>query len=297
MPPATDDPPQGAWAATAQFASSIAETPPTKKSNKTVSALKATWKFTTTPLGFCIVVYGANVVAWGGMLFLLLCGAAPAMCYPAQTPGVKDCNSLDSPRRIWIETDSQILTALFCVTGFGLIYWRARDLYYLLRFRLRGDRTALRTLAGFHKSWFRLPIEDDDAVVSVADDTPRAPATPLWKMDYVVWCFIWNTIFQAVLCGVMWGMNRFTRPSWSTGLFVALGCIIAALGGLMQFQEGKKVKKVERVNVGGEKERPGLELSSSRDGDRDVEAEAGLRGETKSKAGVDGSSTGDHIER
>jgi beta-lactam-binding protein with PASTA domain len=41
--------------------------------------------------------------------------------------------------------------------------------------------------------------------------------------------------------------NRYKRPSWSTGLFVALACIVAALAGFMMFTEGKKVKKVEGV--------------------------------------------------
>lgn len=80
-----------------------------------------------------------NIVAWGGMIFLLLINAAPAMCHPS-------CNDLYSPRRecirpsIWtffitigIEIDAQILNALFCVTGIGLLPWRLRDGYLLLR--------------------------------------------------------------------------------------------------------------------------------------------------------------------
>lgn len=47
----------------------------------------------------------------------------------------------------------------------------------------------------------------------------------------------------------MWGMNRYDRPSWSTGLFVALGCIVAGLGGYIMFVEGKAVKGVEGVPV------------------------------------------------
>lgn len=78
----------------------------------TVIGLKAFWKFTCTPLGFFVVLYGLLVVAFGGMLFLLLCNAAPAMCKPS-------CNDINSPRRIWVEYDSQIVNALFCVTGFG----------------------------------------------------------------------------------------------------------------------------------------------------------------------------------
>ena len=47
----------------------------------------------------------------------------------------------------------------------------------------------------------------------------------------------------------MWGLNRYDRPSWSTGTFVALACIVAALGGLMAFLEGKKVKNVEGIPI------------------------------------------------
>ena len=243
-------------------------------SQATVIGLKAFWKFTLTPLGFAIVLYGLNVVAWGGMLFLLLCGAAPRMCYPAKLHGVKDCNNIDAPRRIWVETDSQIVNALFCVTGFGLIPWRFRDLYYLLKYRVGKNPDGLRKLAGIHRSWFRLPGSDrlpvtlgnantdteDYSNIEFASlplpltKTPeppltgvRAPPTALWKLDYVIWGFVVNTFLQAVLSGFMWGLNRYNRPSWSTGLFVALACIVAAMAGLMTFQEGKKVKKVEGI--------------------------------------------------
>jgi len=87
------------------------------------------WAFYNTGFGFFLTIYSLNVVAWGGMLFLLLCNAAPAMCVPS-------CNDIDSPRRVWIETDSQILNALFCVTGFGLAPWSIRDLVLLLKYRM-----------------------------------------------------------------------------------------------------------------------------------------------------------------
>ena len=241
----------------------------------TVIGLKGFWKFTITPVGFLVVLYGLNVVAWGGMLFLLLIGGGSQfMCYPAYLHGIKACNDLYSPRRIWIETDSQILNALFCVTGFGLIPWRFRDLYYLLQYRVRGQYDALRKLAGIHRGWFRLPgsadlafnespLTDTEGPVSSnpaipiptkkAPDPPltgiRAPPTKLWKLDYVIWAYVLNTFLQAVLSGFMWGLNRFDRPSWSTGTFVALACIVAALGGLMAFQEGKRVKRVEGIPV------------------------------------------------
>ena len=237
-----------------------------------IIGLKAFWKFTITPLGFLIVIYGLNVVAWGGMLFLLLIGGGQEfMCYPPGSHGEKECNNINSPRRIWIEIDSQILNALFCVTGFGLIPWRFRDFYYLMKFRLRHDQSALRRLAGIHRAWFRLAGSEDlpvdlDAPVDDPEHNPaiplppskipdapltgvRAPATRLWKLDYVILAFVLNTFLQAVLSGFMWGFNRYKRPSWSTGTFVALACIVAGLGGLMSFQEGKRVKKFEGIPV------------------------------------------------
>lgn len=33
------------------------------------------WNYFITPVGFLVTLYGLNVVAWGGMLFLLLCNA------------------------------------------------------------------------------------------------------------------------------------------------------------------------------------------------------------------------------
>ncbi|KAI9822004.1 MAG: hypothetical protein M1832_003176 [Thelocarpon impressellum] len=234
----------------------------------TAIGLKGFWRFFITPFGFLVVVYGLNVVAWGGMLFLLLCNAAPAMCRPT-------CNDINSPRRIWIEIDSQILNALFCVTGFGLVPWRFRDLYFLLKWRVGKDHSMLRRLAGIHRSWFRLPNSDlldvRSAAPVAAEDDPRAAVplplskapeppltgvrakpTPLWKLDLVIWLFVANTFLQVVLSAFMWGLNRFDRPSWSTGLFVALASIVAGWAGFMQFREGKKIKVVEGVPISAE---------------------------------------------
>jgi hypothetical protein len=161
------------------------------------------------------------------------------------------------------------------VTGFGLIPWRFRDLYYLLRFRIMKDEIGLRRLAGIHRDWFRLegsqnlPVELGPIVIESEHnihpessvpfplksipEAPltgiRAPPTPVWKLDYVIWTFVWNTFLQAVLSGLMWGLNRYNRPSWSTGVFVALACIVAALGGVEIFLQGKKVKAIEGVAV------------------------------------------------
>jgi hypothetical protein len=41
--------------------------------------------------------------------------------------------------------------------------------------------------------------------------------------------------------------TRYNRPSWGTGLFIGLACVVAGAGGIEMFLEGKKVKKVEGI--------------------------------------------------
>jgi hypothetical protein len=239
--------------------------------HSTKLGLVAFWKYFLTPLGFCTTIYFLNVVAWGGMLFLLLCNASPAMCHPS-------CNHINSPRRKWIEWDSQILNALFCVTGFGLAPWRFRDLYYLLQYRIMGKEIALRRLAGINRGWFRLPgstelpidlgpetiatapNRPDEALIPYPEkkipDAPRtgmrARPTKMWKLDAIIWLMVWNTFFQACLAGFMWALNRHDRPSWTTGLFIALAFGVAGAAGILMFLEGKAVKAIEGVPISDE---------------------------------------------
>ncbi|RMZ80221.1 hypothetical protein DV736_g6668, partial [Chaetothyriales sp. CBS 134916] len=119
----------------------------------TVIGLKAFWKFFITPFGFLVTVYGLNVVGWGAMIFFVLLNAAPAMCHPS-------CNAENSPRKVWIEIDSQVLNALFCVTAFGLAPWRFRDCFYLMQWRAWHKYDAHRRLAGLYRGWYRLPDSD-----------------------------------------------------------------------------------------------------------------------------------------
>jgi|TARA_R110002003_G_scaffold193_4_gene14959 hypothetical protein len=154
--------------------------------------------------------------AWGAMLFFLLLNAAPAMNHPS-------ADDDNSPRKKWLEIDSQILNALFCVTGFGLAPWRFRDLYWMIKVVHFHDKPAMRRLMQQNKAWFRPAPEYDDGGVEKEATTftgARAPPTALWKLAFVIDMMVLNTAFQAVLCYFMWGYNRFDRPTWATGKHV-----------------------------------------------------------------------------
>ncbi|KAI4743268.1 hypothetical protein E4T50_06320 [Aureobasidium sp. EXF-12298] len=212
--------------------------------------LQAAGKFILTPTGFFIAVYGLNVVAWGAMLFFLLLKAAPAMDHP------DDGDADSSPRKIWIEIDSQILNALFCVTGFGLAPWRFRDLYWCACWRAGwgpdNGRSALKKLAKRNDDWFRMgarPGEEhlEDERLTFSGD--HAPPTKPWKLDLVVWLIVLNTLFQVGMAFFMWHWNRIDRPSWGTGTFIGLGCGSSMFAGIISWWEGRKIKLIEGPKV------------------------------------------------
>jgi hypothetical protein len=186
--------------------------------------------------------------AWGAMLFFLLLNAAPAMCHPS-------CNDNSSPHKIWLEIDSQILNALFCVTGFGLAPWRFRDFYWMIRSVHFHDQKAMRRLFNQNKAWFRPPawFTENESWTNGEETTTftgeRAPSTKMWKLAFTVDMMVLNTLLQAVLCFFMWHYNRINRPTWATGTFIALGCGSAMLAGVMSWWEGRKVKRIEGPEI------------------------------------------------
>lgn len=219
---------------------------------------------TSTPFLCLATVYVLNIIGWGAMDFFLVCNAAPAMCHPT-------CDDPNSPRRRWIEIDTQILVALLCIPAFGLAPWRYRDLYVLLMYRVTGDGGWLVKLVAYNEDWVQLDgklednlrlekfeptsgSEENSQFLEPASDNPvEAPSTSptkLWKLDVVVCCKALNTAFQAALAGFMWGYNRFDRPPWSASLLVpcAFGCMIIAK--LAMFLEGTRIRNNELVNDG-----------------------------------------------
>jgi len=56
-----------------------------------------------------------------------------------------------------------------------------------------------------------------------------------------------NSIFQIILCGTMWGLNRFERPPWSTGILIPASFLCGILAGVLIWRGGQKTKLTAEV--------------------------------------------------
>lgn len=206
----------------------------------------AVYKFTIAPTGAFIIIYGINVIAWGAMLFFLLLNVGPMQ---------------KEQKKIWIEIDSQILNALFCLASWALAPWRVRDTYWLIMWRFGSDaksKSSIGQLARRNEGWLRMRdsdlIESHETILSQKTLTGKiAPPTKKWKIDFVVINLLLNSLFQVGMATFMWVYNRHNRPSFGVGLFIGLGCFSSLLGGAMSWWEARKIKllegpKVELVN-------------------------------------------------
>ena len=288
--------------------------------------LKAFWKFFLTPFGFLITIYGLNVVAWGAMIFFVLLQAAPAMCHPSCNDDYsarKIWIEIDSQilNGLFCVTGFGLIPWRFR-DFYYLIQWRVFKKYDYFR-RLAGHNRGWFRLPGSDKldehlapppvynkknpkrddsppEWTEeefAELEENPAVPLPVTSMPpapltgvRAPPTKPVMIDVVVWMYILNTAFQACLAGAMWGLNRFTRPSWVTGFLVTIACLVGIVAGIVVFREGKKIKKVEGIpveeeEVEGDVEKGQESLGVTKDNDGKVDGKS--RGE-KTQNGMNG---------
>ncbi|SCV73889.1 BQ2448_6319 [Microbotryum intermedium] len=79
--------------------------------------------------------------------------------------------------------------------------------------------------------------------------TPTHHAFPIKQAVWISLFMIGNSAFQAILCGVMWGLNRYDRPAWTTGCLIPLsfGCGIA--GAILIWQCSERTKRKAEVTA------------------------------------------------
>lgn len=187
-----------------------------------------------------------------------------------------------------------MVNGLFTVTGVGLIPWRVRDTYRMIRiahyqhltWRLRKQR-GLPALSdrndlpdGVRESKELNGAAEDDArydqeyVLSPRQaaklaqlqhdfaasqswyrphETSTHRAFPISFALAITFFNDGNSLFQCMLCGVMWGFAGFTnekykqRPAWTTGCLIPFSFLCGIVAGVLIWRGGERTKKKEEV--------------------------------------------------
>lgn len=168
--------------------------------------------------GAVITLYFMLVCAFGIFLIILLCDGAPAM---SRTWGPDDIKR--SPRRLWIEICTQVLTGLFCITGLGLFPLRVRDVFLWVHGRHLGDIYSTNKLLKIHTNWF------------------WAGFSSFWKLFLVIMLLMMSSVFQVLLCVVMWHYDRYTRPTWATASLIGASSFFVIVAGLITMIETRRI--------------------------------------------------------
>ncbi|KAJ3896072.1 hypothetical protein GG344DRAFT_37438 [Lentinula edodes] len=222
-----------------------------RRRDKIRRTLKGVWSFLKTPLGIVTGIYGFLVVFWGAAIVVFLLKIINF--HNANTQG------------FWVEVSSQVVDGLFAVTGIGFIPFRVLDTYRISKIYSYKRRTReLRAKAGlpqlFDEDDLPDPVYDPNYVHVLTDEeqkdlhrqqvkfhhsqtwykphgTSTHRAFPIGYALLICCLNDGNSIFQIILCGTMWGLNRFERPAWSTGILIPLGflcgigsAVVIALG-------------------------------------------------------------------
>ncbi|KAF8974464.1 hypothetical protein BDZ97DRAFT_25191 [Flammula alnicola] len=232
-----------------------------KRPSKVRRTLMGVWSFLKTPMGIFTGIYGFLVVFWGAAIVIFL--VKIINFHNANTQG------------FWVEVSSQVETGLFTLTSIGLIPSRVLDTYRILKIWMYKRRTMkLRAKAGLPQLFdiddLPDPIYDPNYVHVLMDEEQkdlhrqqrkfqhsqtwyRAHGTETHRafpINMALWiCFLndGNSFFQIFLCGTMWGLNRFQRPPWTTGVLIPASFLCGIGAGVMIWKVGEKTKRVEEV--------------------------------------------------
>lgn len=232
-----------------------------RKRDKLRRSLKGLWAFLKTPIGVITAIYGFLVAFWGAAIVVFL---------------IKIINFHNPYRqKLWIEISSQVENGLFTLTGVGLIPWRAMDIYRIARIwhYKRLSRT-LRKKAGLAPLVDENDLPDpmyDPNHIQVLSDKQQAELHDLQQkfMHSQTWyrphatdthrafpintglliCSLigGNSFFQCILCGTMWGLDRYHRPAWSTGILIPASFLCGIFAAVFVWRGGQKTKKTQEV--------------------------------------------------
>ncbi|KAF9476510.1 hypothetical protein BDN70DRAFT_812160 [Pholiota conissans] len=232
-----------------------------KRPSKFRRTLMGVWSFLKTRQSIITGIYGFLVVFWGAAIVIFL-----ARIINFHNPNTQG---------FWVEVSSQIETGLFTLTSIGLIPSRALDTYRIFKIWMYKQRTTkLREKAGlpqlFDVDDLPDPVYDPNYVHVLTEEEQedlhrqqrkfqhsqtwyRAHGTETHRafpinMALLI-CFLndGNSIFQIFLCGTMWGLNRFERPAWTTGLLIPASFLCGIAAAIIIWKGGERTKRVEEV--------------------------------------------------
>ncbi|KAF8592432.1 hypothetical protein K439DRAFT_1378530 [Ramaria rubella] len=232
-----------------------------RKQKKIRRTLAGVWSFVKTPMGVITAIYGFLVVFWGAAIIFFLAGWVPT--------------SSSDRKGFWVEVTSQIENALFTVTGIGLLPWRIVDTYrILLVWKMKRKSARLRRRAGLPELYdeddLPDPQYDTNFVHVLTDDQQRElhhqqkefAKSQTWYRPhgtethrafpittaFLICLFIdGNSFFQAILCGCMWGLDRFQRPAWTTGTLIPFSFLCGITASVLIWRGGQKTKRTKAV--------------------------------------------------
>ncbi|KIM20418.1 hypothetical protein M408DRAFT_82027 [Serendipita vermifera MAFF 305830] len=224
-------------------------------------SLQGLWAFLKTPIGVVTAIYGIAVVFWGAAIVFFL----------GKLINLHD----DYLQGFWVEISSQVVNGLFTVQGVGFLPWRIMDTWNILwishydrldqKLRARAKLPPLpdpsdipdpqinsghvqmltnRQLEQLRRHQVRF-LKSQTWYRPHATETHRA-----FSIKYALAiCFFtdFNSVFQIILCGCMWGLNRFQRPPWTTGSLIPLSFLCGIAAGILIWKGGERSKKTEEV--------------------------------------------------
>ncbi|KAF5363338.1 hypothetical protein D9756_000467 [Leucocoprinus leucothites] len=218
------------------------------------------WAFLKTPMGIITGIYGFLVVFWGAAIVIFL----------ARIINLHN----DDLQGFWVEVSSQVL-GLFTAPNIGLIPSRVIDTYRICKiWHYKRKTVRLRRTAGlpqlFDMDDLPDPCYDDNYVHVLTGEEQEDLHRQQMKFQYhqtwyrahgnethrafpiniaLLICLLndGNSIFQIILCGTMWGLNRFKRPAWSTATLIPLSFLCGIAAAILIWRGGEKTKRVEEI--------------------------------------------------
>ncbi|KAF5333456.1 hypothetical protein D9611_002429 [Ephemerocybe angulata] len=222
--------------------------------------LMGVWSFLKTPMGILTGIYGFLVVFWGAAIIFFL--AKFINFHNTNTQG------------FWVEVSSQVVNGLFTVTGVGFIpsrvlsTWRIWKIWKYKRLTISRRKDAglpqlfdmddlpdpaydpnfVRVLSEEeHHDLHRLFSKSRESLLIIKRGIGLMERTLIVMALWICLCNDLNSVFQIILCGTMWGLNRFQRPPWSTGILIPAGFISGIAAAVLIWRGGERTKRVEEV--------------------------------------------------